>query len=100
MRLNSEAPSSSPALTAGWICSSLYTDPPPHLTLRKNRKTHEGREGGGGGSVHRLELCSKVPLVNNQLVCLRSVGMFNSVFRKCITSISVINTAEDKQKTL
>lgn len=41
-----------------------------------------------------------VMLVNNQLVCLRSVGIFNSVFRKCITSISVINTADDKQRTL
>ena len=41
-----------------------------------------------------------VTLVNNQLVCLRSVEIFNSVFRKCITGISVINTAEDKQRTL
>ena len=101
MRLNSEAPSSCPALTAGWICSSLYTDPPPPtLPSGKIGKLMRGGRVGGGGSVHRLDLCSIVPLVNNELVCLRSVGMFNSVFRKCITSISVINTAEDKQKTL
>ena len=52
MRLNSEAPSSSPALTAGWICSSLYTDPPPTLPSGKIGKLMRGgRVRGGGGGV-------------------------------------------------
>ena len=48
--LNSESPSSTPALTAGWICSSCVQAP---LALRKNRKNPGGR---GEGSVHRLDL--------------------------------------------
>ena len=76
---NSEAPSSSPALTASWICSSH-------------------------GSP---EFKSSTTLVDCQLVCLRPVGILNPVkfnlnfFVKTFsrpTSISAINTAEGKRR--
>ena len=74
---NPEAPCSSPALTASWICFTVVPSSDPRPAM----------------------------LVNSSLVCLRPVGILNPVmfdlsyrFRYLFgpTSISAINTAEGK----